>query len=76
MTTSSVNFLVYQPEGAMEAAAAGHILLSIVAVSLMVPRHPRVIDHLSDYLDLLFWFHTRCLPPSLHRSIRPQQGRW
>ncbi|KEF61629.1 SHO1 osmosensor [Exophiala aquamarina CBS 119918] len=32
MTTSSVNFLVYQPAGAMEAAAAGHILLSIVAI--------------------------------------------
>jgi hypothetical protein len=33
MTTSAVNSLVYQPQGAMEAAAAGHILLSIVAVS-------------------------------------------
>ncbi|EXJ62693.1 SHO1 osmosensor [Cladophialophora yegresii CBS 114405] len=32
MTTSAVNSLVYQPEGAMEAAAAGHILLSIVAI--------------------------------------------
>lgn len=33
MTTSSVNALVYLPQGAMEAAAAGHILLSMVAVS-------------------------------------------
>ncbi len=32
MTTSSVNSLVYAPEGAKEAAAAGHILLSMVAV--------------------------------------------
>jgi hypothetical protein len=32
MTTSAVNSLVYQPEGTMEAAAAGFILLSIVAV--------------------------------------------
>ncbi|RVX69306.1 High osmolarity signaling protein sho1 [Exophiala mesophila] len=32
MTTSSVNYLVYQPQGSMEAAAAGHILLSIVAI--------------------------------------------
>ena len=33
MTTSSVNSFVYSPEGAKEAAAAGHILLSMVAVS-------------------------------------------
>jgi len=32
MTTSAVNSLVYQPQGAMEAAAAGHILLSMVAI--------------------------------------------
>jgi SHO1 osmosensor len=35
MTTSAVNSLVYQPQGAMEAAAAGHILLSMVAVSAL-----------------------------------------
>ena len=32
-TTSAVNSLVYSPEGAKEAAAAGFILLSMVAVS-------------------------------------------
>lgn len=32
MTTSAVNSLVYQAQGTMEAAAAGFILLSIVAV--------------------------------------------
>ncbi|KAK5061491.1 Transmembrane osmosensor [Exophiala bonariae] len=32
MTTSTVNQLIYSPKGAMEAAAAGHILLSIVTV--------------------------------------------
>lgn len=31
-TTSAVNSLVYSPEGSKEAAAAGHILLSMVAV--------------------------------------------
>jgi SHO1 osmosensor len=31
-TTSAVNSLVYSPDGAKEAAAAGHILLSMVAV--------------------------------------------
>jgi SHO1 osmosensor len=32
MSTSAVNSLVYQPEGTMEAAAAGFILLSIVTI--------------------------------------------
>ncbi len=32
-TTSAVDVLVYSPVGAKEAAAAGHILLSMVAVS-------------------------------------------
>jgi SHO1 osmosensor len=32
LTSSSVNTLVYSPEPAREAAAAGHILLSMVAV--------------------------------------------
>jgi SHO1 osmosensor len=32
LTTSSVNFLVYSPNGAKEAAAAGFILLSMVTV--------------------------------------------
>lgn len=32
MTTSAVNSLVYSPEGSFEAAAAGHILLSMVAI--------------------------------------------
>lgn len=31
-TTSAVNSLVYSPEGAEEAAAAGFILLSMIAV--------------------------------------------
>lgn len=35
LTTSSVNALVYSPEGAKEAAAAGHILLSMVAVGFV-----------------------------------------
>lgn len=32
LTSSAVNSLVYSPEGAKEAAAAGHILLSMVAI--------------------------------------------
>ena len=39
LTTSSVNSLVYSPEGAKEAAAAGHILLSMVAVSSLFAKN-------------------------------------
>ena len=35
-TTSSVNSLIYYPEAAKEAAAAGFILISIVAVRIIV----------------------------------------
>jgi SHO1 osmosensor len=41
LTTSSVNSLVYSPEGAKEAAAAGHILLSMVAVSTLFDKNAR-----------------------------------
>lgn len=34
LTSSTVNSLVYSSDGAKEAAAAGHILLSMVAVSI------------------------------------------
>ena len=33
LTTSSVNVLIYSADSAREAAAAGHILLSMVSVS-------------------------------------------
>jgi SHO1 osmosensor len=39
-TTSSVNALVYSPIASFEAAAAGYILLSMIAVSL--PSAPSV----------------------------------
>ena len=32
LTTSAVNDLVYSPRGTQEAAAAGHILLSMISV--------------------------------------------
>jgi SHO1 osmosensor len=38
-TTSSVNSLVYSPVAPFEAAAAGYILLSMIAVSFP-PTHP------------------------------------
>jgi SHO1 osmosensor len=36
LTSSVVNTLIYSPEGAKDAVAAGHILLAMVAVSLHV----------------------------------------
>ena len=39
LTTSSVNSLVYSPQGSKEAAAAGHILLSMVAVSFPIAKN-------------------------------------
>ena len=63
MTTSAVNSLVYQPTGAMEAAAAGHILLSIVAVSQAgLVLHLPMLNPL-DCLDSLFWLDS-CSGPS------------
>jgi len=40
LTTSSVNALVYSPNGAREAAAAGFILLSMVTVCTLDCLHP------------------------------------
>ena len=40
LTTSSVNSLIYSSNGAKEACAAGHILLSMVNVRIMVQILP------------------------------------
>ena len=59
-TTSSVNSLVYSAVAAFEAAAAGFILLSMIAVSEADP--PRVpianANATADRLDLLLWLPT------------------
>ena len=46
-TTSAVNSLVYSPDGAKEAAAAGHILLSMIAVrsSISTPMDKTDLDN-------------------------------
>lgn len=53
-TTSSVNSLVYSPTAAFEAAAAGFILLSMVAVSTSYTIHGvQILTLRPDHLDIL-----------------------
>ena len=66
LTTSSVNTLVYSPEGAREAAAAGHILLSMVTVSTYrtnIDHHQLTLNRSSGFStsDLL---HPQYLAPT------------
>lgn len=46
-TTSSVNSLIYAPEAAKEAAAAGFILLSMVSVCRLVSMTDTQCTHIS-----------------------------
>lgn len=66
LTSSSVNSLIYSSNGAKEAAAAGHILLSMVAVRL---RGRKGLDPLLmlnlDYLDVLLWIDAFSGPASI-----------
>jgi hypothetical protein len=69
-TTSSVNSLVYSPVPAFEAAAAGYILLSMIAVCLT----PRIHDFQclrpnSDRLDLLLRIAAASSPPHIRRLV-------
>lgn len=69
LTTSSVNALVYSPQGSSEAAAAGFILLSMVFVRLTIPAlcfqyHTNTC--LPDCLDLLLWLPAAGQPSPLH----------
>jgi SHO1 osmosensor len=56
LTTSSVNSLVYSPEGAKEAAAAGHILLSMVAVSPLMAKNTLNTANLELQIVWIFYF--------------------
>lgn len=76
MTTSSVNILIYSPEGAKEAAAAGHILLSMVAVSafLLMAANRNANSSSTDCLDILFRLNPVCSIPRLLGLICTAQG--
>ena len=75
-TTSSVNSLIYYSDPAKEAAAAGFILLSMVAVciNLHLNRLSCMLILLLDRLDLLLWFGALGIPPTDSRLLRPAQG--
>ena len=79
-TTSAVNTLVYASSGAKEAAAAGFILLSMVAgcltfvsllTSLGISSYSQIT--FTDCLDILLWLSTKRRPSCLCRFLRPPQ---
>lgn len=74
-TSSIVNALVYDSDGAMEAAAAGFILLSMVAVcfSSFTPHRIPANHRLPDCLDLLLRLRSTSSTSRLYRFVRTPQ---
>ena len=65
-TTSSVNSLIYYPDGAKEAGAAGFILLSMVAVSI---HHSRSTKRPANVYPQIVWiFYYGSQPQATHRQ--------
>ena len=64
-TSSLVNVLVYESDGAMEAAAAGFILLSMVAVRLQLNRF---ILHSLTFDQIVWIFYFGSAPQAAHRG--------
>jgi hypothetical protein len=54
LTSSSVNATIYSSNGAREATAAGHILLSMVNVSSLLCSCGNMLIK-PDCMDLLLW---------------------
>jgi len=57
LTSSSVNATIYSSNGAREATAAGHILLSMVNVSSLLCSCGNMLIK-PDCMDLLLWIST------------------
>lgn len=70
-----MNALVYDSDGAMEAAAAGFILLSMVAVRIpiFIQKQLSANHHLPDRLDFLLRLRPTSSTPQLHQLLRSPQ---
>ena len=74
-STALVDYLVYQPDAAREAAAAGYILLSMVMVSGINRRFPvRRLTPSTDRVDILFRVYTTGHSSRLYRFFCASQG--
>lgn len=82
LTSSSVNSLIYSSNGAKEATAAGHILLSMVNVCHQLPSpFPKSVLTTTDCVDLLFRINPLRRTSSIPRLLRSPQrsqnlARW
>jgi SHO1 osmosensor len=65
-TTSSVNSLIYYPEGSKEAAAAGFILLSMVSVGTCLLLQQRGQMLISSQIVWIFYYGSQ--PQASHRQ--------
>lgn len=77
-TCSAANTLVYTDRGTMQAAGAGHIILSIVQVCTTLRFAGedvlKVVYLLADHLDILLWIESRRVISRIRRFLRPPQG--
>lgn len=74
LTSSSVNSLIYSSNGAKEATAAGHILLSMVNVGATTGPYIGAQLIRPDCMDLLLWIYPISCASRIPRLIRPAQG--
>jgi hypothetical protein len=66
LTSSTVNSTIYSSNGAKEATAAGHILLSMVNVRISLSLNSiGMLTRDTDCMDLLFWINAFGSTPRL-----------
>jgi hypothetical protein len=74
-TCSAVNDFIYSTRATMEAAGAGHILLSIIQARLSGSGVlAATANDVLDNLDILLWFHYQCTFSCLCRFICCAKG--
>lgn len=71
MTTSAVSTLIYQNAGSMQAAAAGFILLSMIAVRRLFFVFLHITNQVfTDHLDLLLRISSSGYSPTICGRLR------